>query len=78
MSRAAPATGPLTGCSGTISAIGDACGPIAAGLLVATVGYARMLQIMAFVVFTMALLLPLAVAVLLGAPGMARGAACRR
>jgi hypothetical protein len=35
--------------------VGDALGPIAAGLLVATMGYARMFQILAVVGLTMAL-----------------------
>jgi hypothetical protein len=33
--------------SGTIYDVGDAPGPIAAGVLVASVGYARMFQVMA-------------------------------
>ena len=39
---------------GTIYDVGDALGPIVAGLLVVAVGYARMFQIMATVAFTMA------------------------
>jgi hypothetical protein len=39
---------------GTIYDVGDALGPIAAGLLVATVGYAHMFQILAAVGVTMA------------------------
>lgn len=46
--------GAAHGVFGTIYDVGDAFGPIAAGLLVATVGYARMFQIMALVGFTMA------------------------
>jgi hypothetical protein len=45
---------------GTIYDIGDALGPIAAGLLVATVGYARMFQILALVGSTMAVVFSLA------------------
>jgi predicted MFS family arabinose efflux permease len=44
---------------GTIYDVGDALGPIAAGLLVATVGYARMFQILALVGVTMAVVLSL-------------------
>ncbi len=42
--------GAAHGLFGTIYDIGDALGPIAAGLLVATIGYARMFQVMALVV----------------------------
>ena len=45
--------GAAHGVFGTIYDVGDALGPIAAGLLVATVGYARMFQVMALVGFTM-------------------------
>jgi predicted MFS family arabinose efflux permease len=40
---------------GTIYDIGDALGPIAAGLLVARLGYAQMFQVMAAVAVTMAI-----------------------
>jgi MFS family permease len=46
--------GAAHGVFGTIYDVGDALGPITAGLLVTTVGYARMFQIMALVGFTMA------------------------
>lgn len=46
--------GAAHGVFGTIYDVGDALGPIAAGILVATVGYARMFQIMALVALTMA------------------------
>jgi MFS transporter, DHA1 family, multidrug resistance protein len=46
--------GAAHGVFGTIYDIGDALGPIAAGLLVASLGYARMFQIMGLVGFTMA------------------------
>ena len=39
---------------GSIYDVGDALGPIAAGVLVAALGYARMFQGMALVGFTMA------------------------
>jgi MFS family permease len=52
--------GAAHGVFGTIYDVGDALGPIAAGLLVATVGYARMFQILAVVGFTMALVFSLA------------------
>jgi len=39
---------------GTIYDVGDALGPIAAGILVATVGYERMFRVMALVALTMA------------------------
>ena len=48
--------GTAHGVFGSIYDVGDALGPIAAGLLVATVGYAHMFQIMALVGFTMAAL----------------------
>ncbi len=43
--------GAAHGVFGTIYDVGDALGPIAAGLLVASVGYARMFQVMAAVAF---------------------------
>jgi MFS family permease len=46
--------GAAHGVFGTISDIGDALGPIAAGFLVAAVGYAPMFQVMAAVGLTMA------------------------
>jgi MFS family permease len=46
--------GAAHGVFGTIYDIGDAVGPIAAGLLVATLGYAKMFQVMALVAVTMA------------------------
>ena len=46
--------GAAHGVFGTIYDIGDALGPIAAGLLVAAVGYARMFQVMAAVALVMA------------------------
>ena len=46
--------GAAHGVFGTIYDVGDALGPIVAGLLVVAVGYARMFQIMAAVAFTMA------------------------
>jgi MFS transporter, DHA1 family, multidrug resistance protein len=48
--------GAAHGVFGTIYDIGDALGPIAAGLLVATVGYAWMFQIMACVTLSAAVL----------------------
>jgi MFS family permease len=48
--------GAAHGVFGTIYDIGDALGPIAAGVLVAAIGYGRMFQIMAVVALTMALL----------------------
>jgi len=45
---------------GTIYDVGDALGPIAAGLWVASVGYARMFEILAVVGFTMAVVFLLA------------------
>jgi DHA1 family multidrug resistance protein-like MFS transporter len=47
--------GAAHGVFGTIYDIGDALGPIAAGVLVAAVGYARMFQVMATVALVMAL-----------------------
>ena len=41
--------GAAHGVFGTIYDVGDALGPIAAGILVATVGYERMFQVMALV-----------------------------
>jgi MFS family permease len=52
--------GAAHGVFGTIYDVGDALGPIAAGLLVATVGYARMFQILALVGLTMAVVFSLA------------------
>ncbi len=46
--------GAAHGVFGTIYDIGDALGPIAAGVLVATVGYSRMFQVMSSVALTMA------------------------
>lgn len=46
--------GAAHGVFGTIYDVGDAFGPIAAGLLVAAVGYARMFQVMAGLVLVMA------------------------
>jgi MFS family permease len=46
--------GAAHGVFGTIYDVGDALGPIAAGLLVASLGYARMFQIMAGVALVMA------------------------
>jgi MFS transporter, DHA1 family, multidrug resistance protein len=47
--------GAAHGVFGTIYDVGDALGPIVAGVLVAVLGYARMFQIMATVAFTMAI-----------------------
>ncbi len=47
--------GAAHGVFGTIYDVGDAMGPIVAGVLVAAVGYGRMFQIMATVALTMAL-----------------------
>jgi MFS transporter, DHA1 family, multidrug resistance protein len=47
--------GAAHGVFGTIYDIGDALGPIAAGVLVSWVGYARMFQIMSVVALTMAI-----------------------
>lgn len=52
--------GAAHGVFGTIYDVGDAAGPIAAGLLVATVGYARMFQVMAIVGLTVAAVFSLA------------------
>ena len=46
--------GAAHGVFGTIYDVGDALGPIEAGVLVAAVGYARMFQAMAIVALTMA------------------------
>ena len=46
--------GAAHGVFGTIYDVGDALGPIAAGILVASMGYTRMFQVMAAVAFTMA------------------------
>jgi DHA1 family multidrug resistance protein-like MFS transporter len=46
--------GAAHGVFGTIYDVGDALGPIAAGILVASTGYTRMFQVMAAVAFTMA------------------------
>ena len=46
--------GAAHGVFGTIYDVGDALGPIVAGVLVAAVGYSRMFQVMAAVAFTMA------------------------
>ena len=46
--------GAAHGVFGTLYDVGDAFGPIAAGLLVAAVGYERMFQVMAILVLTMA------------------------
>lgn len=51
---ARPLRGAAHGVFGTIYDVGDALGPIAAGLLVAAVGYARMFQVMAAVALVMA------------------------
>lgn len=47
--------GAAHGVFGTIYDVGDALGPIVAGILVAAFGYARMFQVMAMVAFTMAI-----------------------
>lgn len=52
--------GAAHGVFGTIYDVGDALGPIAAGLLVATVGYARMFQILAVAGLTMAVVFSMA------------------
>ena len=52
--------GAAHGVFGTIYDVGDALGPIVAGLLVVAVGYARMFQIMAAVALTMAITFSLA------------------
>jgi MFS family permease len=62
-SRVSPvvyAMGAAHGVFGTIYDVADALGPIAAGLSVASVGYARMFQIMAVVGLTMAVVFSLA------------------
>lgn len=46
--------GAADGVFGTIYDVGDAFGPIAAGVLVAAVGYARMFQIMSLLALSMA------------------------
>jgi MFS family permease len=46
--------GAAHGVFGTIYDVGDALGPIVAGILVAAVGYTRMFQIMAAVAVSMA------------------------
>jgi MFS family permease len=51
--------GAAHGVFGTIYDIGDALGPIAGGLLVASLGYASMFQIMAAVALVMALVFAL-------------------
>lgn len=52
--------GAAHGVFGTIYDVGDALGPIAAGFLVAAVGYARMFQVMAMVAAAMAVIFVLA------------------
>jgi MFS family permease len=52
--------GAAHGIFGSIYDVGDACGPIAAGVLVATLGYARMFQVMALVAFSMAMVFAVA------------------
>jgi MFS family permease len=52
--------GAAHGVFGTIYDIGDALGPIAAGALVAWLGYAHMFQVMAAVAITMALVFAIA------------------
>jgi MFS family permease len=52
--------GAAHGVFGTIYDIGDALGPMAAGALVASVGYTRMFQVMAALAMTMALLFAIA------------------
>lgn len=47
--------GAAHGVFGTIYDVGDALGPIAAGVLVATIGYAHMFQVMATVAMTVAI-----------------------
>jgi MFS family permease len=54
--------GAAHGVFGTIYDIGDALGPIAAGALVAGVGYSRMFQVMAAVAITMAVVFAVATA----------------
>jgi MFS family permease len=52
--------GAAHGVFGTIYDIGDALGPIAAGALVAWLGYAHMFQVMAVIAITMALVFAIA------------------
>jgi MFS family permease len=52
--------GAAHGVFGSIYDVGDAFGPIAAGVLVATLGYARMFQVMALVAFSMAVVFAVA------------------
>ena len=52
--------GAAHGVFGTIYDVGDALGPIAAGLLVASVGYARMFQAIATVAVVMAMVFAIA------------------
>jgi MFS transporter, DHA1 family, multidrug resistance protein len=54
--------GAAHGVFGTIYDIGDALGPIAAGVLVAGLGYARMFQVMAAIGITMAVVFTIATA----------------
>ncbi len=54
--------GAAHGVFGTIYDIGDALGPIAAGVLVAGLGYAHMFQVMAAVAMTMAIVFAIATA----------------
>ena len=54
--------GAAHGVFGTIYDVGDALGPIAGGMLVATLGYAHMFQVMAAVAVTMALLFAISTA----------------
>lgn len=49
--------GAAHGVFGTIYDVGDALGPIAAGILVAAIGYARIFQMVAGVVLVMAVAL---------------------
>jgi MFS family permease len=46
--------GAAHGVFGSIYDVGDASGPIAAGVLVATLGYARMFQVIALIAFSIA------------------------
>ena len=64
--------GAAHGVFGTIYDIGDALGPIAAGVLAAALGYTRMFQIMASVALTMAAAFAVASRI-----GVTRGAARR-
>jgi MFS family permease len=52
--------GTAHGVFGSIYDVGDAFGPIAAGVLVATLGYARMFQVMALIAFSMAVVFAMA------------------